>query len=317
MDKHFTITIEDDQGTKEFNVHKMVKKILIYSGIFLFLLLFFSVGTVFYLNHTLTDIEKKKANLEKAYIYLESKTIETEAHLAKKKKDLEELSDSLSEIEKLIGLKPLGDKTLSERVNSAKLTSSQRATLLRLIPSGTPIEYNGITSKFGYRMHPTLHKKEFHRGSDMKAKRNTPVYATADAIVEWAGYHKRSGFGNLVILTHVYGFKSYFGHLKKVVVKSGQFVKKGDLIAYSGNSGLSSGPHLHYEIRFLQRPLNPYYFIKWTQKNYNEIFEKEKKVPWKSIISAMQQIEIVSQKSSEKDQNKTKSEENNVTGKTL
>jgi len=316
MDKHFTITIEDDQGTKEFNVHKMVKKIFIYSGIFLFILLFFSVGTVFYLNHSLTAIEKKKGTLEKAYKNLETKRQKT-------LEELSELSDSLSEIEKLIGLKPLGDESLSERVNSAKLTSSQRATLLRLLPSGSPVEYHGITSKFGYRIHPTLNTKEFHRGSDLKAKRNTPVYATADAIVEWAGFHKSSGFGYLVILTHVYGFKSYFGHLKKVVVKSGQFVKKGDLIAYSGNSGLSSGPHLHYEIRFFQRPLNPYYFMKWTQKNYNTIFQKEKKVPWKSIISAMKQIEIVTPKSVEnetsaqKDQNKTIAEENNVTGKTL
>jgi len=175
------------------------------------------------------------------------------------------------------------------------MSSSQRATLLELIPSGSPVEYHGITSKFGYRIHPTLGTREFHRGDDMKAKLGTPVHATANAIVEWAGFHKRSGFGNLIILTHVYGFKTYYGHLKRVVVKSGQFVKKGDLIGYTGNSGLSNGPHLHYEIRFIQRALNPFYFIKWTQHHYNEIFEKEKKVPWQSLITATSQIKVVPQ----------------------
>ncbi|WP_434658509.1 M23 family metallopeptidase [Sulfurimonas sp. NW9] len=129
----------------------------------------------------------------------------------------------------------------------------------------------------------------------MKAKFNTPVYATADGIVEWAGLHRRSGFGKLVILEHVYGFKSYFGHLNKIVVKSGQFVKKGDLIAYTGNSGLSNGPHLHYEIRFIHRALNPYYFIKWTQQNYDEIFKKEKKIPWQSLIMATSRIKVIKQ----------------------
>ncbi len=100
------------------------------------------------------------------------------------------------------------------------------ATLLQFIPSGSPVDYKGITSKFGNRIHPTLNRKEFHRGLDMKAKMKTPVYATADGIVEYSGYHQKSGFGNLVILQHNYGFRTYFGHLNNVVIKSGKFVKK-------------------------------------------------------------------------------------------
>jgi murein DD-endopeptidase MepM/ murein hydrolase activator NlpD len=151
----------------------------------------------------------------------------------------------------------------------------------------------GITSKFGYRTHPTLKSKEFHRGSDMKAKMKTPVYATADAIVEYAGYHKKSGYGRLVILKHNYGFKTLYGHLNKVVIKSGTFVKKGDLIAYTGNSGMSNGPHLHYEVRFMSRPVNPFWFIKWNAQNYNTIFEKEKKIPWQSLITATAHIKVL------------------------
>jgi murein DD-endopeptidase MepM/ murein hydrolase activator NlpD len=302
VDKHFTITIHDDNGVKQFNLHKFVKKALLYAGLFLLTLTLVGVATILYLDYSVDTMQQKKDAIEQAYEeikeqneLLEETMKATRYSLLVKKKELNELSDSLAEIETLIGLKPIGDESLRERVSIAKLSSSQRATLLQLIPSGSPVPYRGITSKFGYRIHPTLMKKEFHRGSDMKAKMNTPVYATADGIVEWSGYHKSSGFGRLVILEHVYGFKSYYGHLNKVVVKSGQFVKKGELIAYSGNSGLSNGPHLHYEIRFIHRALNPYYFIKWTQQNYNEIFEKEKKVPWQSLITATSRLKVVPQ----------------------
>ncbi len=300
MDKHFTITIHDENGVKKFNVHKLLKKLFFYFLALLFVLGIFGIAVIVYLNHSVDVIEAKKANLQKAYKQLASKNLalqidmqKTHVKLFEKKKELEEVSDSLSEIEELMGLKPIASTNLQERVNITKLTSKERATLLELIPNGSPVEYHGITSKFGRRIHPMRHTREFHKGIDLKAKRNTPVYATADGIVEWAAYHKRSGFGNLIILVHLYGFKTYFAHLKKIVVKSGQFVKKGTLIGYTGNSGLSNGPHLHYEIRFIQRPLNPYWFIKWTQKNYNQIFEKEKKVPWSSVLEAMNQIQIV------------------------
>ncbi|WP_428737956.1 M23 family metallopeptidase [Sulfurimonas sp.] len=297
MDKHFTITIHDDNGVKQFNLHQFFKQILFYVVVFLLTLGLIGVGTILYLNDSVNQIELKKDGVEKAYedlqtqnnLLLESMT-ETQLLLTSKKEELEELSDSLSEIEQMIGLKPIDEESLQERVSLAKLSSSQRSTLLKLIPSGTPVEYNGITSKFGYRIHPTLNTKEFHRGTDLKAQMDTPIHATADGVVEWAGFHKSSGYGNLIILEHVYGFKSYFGHLNKIVIKSGQFVQKGQLIGYTGNSGMSNGPHLHYEIRFIHRVLNPYYFIKWTQQNYDEIFEKENKVPWQSLITATSRL---------------------------
>ena len=297
MDKHFTVTIHDDNGVKQFNLHKLVKKVLFYVVVFFMVLGLIGVGTILYLSDAVDKIELKKDRVEKAYENLQNQNNlllesmeKTQLSLNSKKAELEELSDSLSEIEQMIGLKPIDEESLQERVSIAKLSSSQRSTLLKLIPSGTPIEYHGITSKFGYRIHPTLNTKEFHRGTDMKAQMDTPVYATADGVVEWAGFHKSSGYGNLIILEHVYGFKSYFGHLNKIVIKSGQFVKKGQLIAYTGNSGMSNGPHLHYEIRFIHRVLNPYYFIKWTQQNYDEIFEKENKVPWQSLITATSRL---------------------------
>jgi len=293
LNDHFTVTIHDESGVRQFNIHRLVKRALFYASLFILTLIFIAVGTILYLHDSIEKTEHKRGLMEKAYQELEesNKNLQESMHLTNesleaKKVELDELSDSLSEIEILIGIKPAEESSIRDRVIHTKLDSQHRALFMQLIPSGSPIEYKGVTSKFGKRIHPISGKKEFHPGIDLKAKMNTPVYAPADAIVEWAAYHKKSGYGHLVILDHMYGIKSYYGHLKRSVVKSGQFVKKGQLIAYTGNSGMSNGPHLHYEIRFIYRKLNPYWFIKWTQQNYDEIFEKEKKIPWQSLITA-------------------------------
>ena len=299
MHNHFTVTITDDTGVKQFDVNKIIKKIIIYAIAFLALFVFISIIVIYYLSSNLNEIETKKEQITKAYLKLDKKhkrlqkdIVIIQKELNDKRTKLSELSDSLSEIETLIGLKPSKDLTLTQRVDLTKLSSQNIATMLEFIPNGSPIKYNGITSKYGWRVHPMLHKKEFHPGIDLKAKLKTPVYATADGIIEFAGYHKKSGYGNLIIIDNNYGFKTYFGHLYKIKVKAGEFVQKGKLIALTGNTGLSNGPHLHYEVRFIQRPLNPYWFIKWGIDNFNEIFTKEKNIPWQSLITAMRKLKI-------------------------
>ena len=299
MNNQFTITINDDNGVKQFNLHQIMKKAALYIVASMVLIAIVAIGTILYLNSSVNTIEDKRIKVQNAFLKLQEKNKnldnimkKTQLALIDKKKELSSVSDSLSEIETMIGMSPVTEMSLQERVSATKLNSEHMSTLMQFIPSGSPVEYKGVTSKFGYRTHPTLKRREFHRGLDMKAKMNTPVYATADGIVEWAGLHKRSGFGKLIILQHNYGFRAYFGHLNKIVIKSGKFVKKGDLIAYTGNSGMSSGPHLHYEIRFIQRAVNPYEFVKWSVTNYKDIFEKEKKIPWQSLITATAHIKV-------------------------
>ncbi len=300
MDKHFTVTINDSHGVKQYNLHHFVKKAILYAVLFLSVIGFISIGTILYLNNEVDAIKVKRIKEQSDFTKLQEQNNDllnnikvTQKNLQNKKEALDKISDSLSDIEAMMGISPIEEMPLLERVDIAKLNSQDMASLLQFIPNGTPIIYKGITSKYGYRIHPTLKRKEFHRGADMRAKMKTPVYATADGIVEYSGYHKKSGYGRLVILQHNYGFKTYFGHLNKVVVKSGAFIKKGTLIAYTGNSGMSSGPHLHYEVRFMSRPINPFWFIKWDAQNYNEIFEKEKKIPWQSLITATAQIKVL------------------------
>jgi murein DD-endopeptidase MepM/ murein hydrolase activator NlpD len=299
VNNHFTVTIHDDNGVKQFNLHNFVKKVILYVFIFFAFVGVLGVATILYLDYAVEKIEQKRQDTQLAYevLSLKNENLQqsiqnTQKELDAKKEELVAVSDSLTEIETMIGLSSIEDVPLLERANLTKVTSENMATLLQFIPNGSPVPYNGVTSKFGMRIHPTLGRQEMHRGSDLKAAMNTPVYATADGIVEYAGYHEKSGYGNLVILQHNYGFKTYYGHLNKVVIKSGTFVTKGTLLAYSGNSGMSNGPHLHYEIRFISRALNPFWFIKWNVQNYQEIFEKEQKIPWQSLITATAHIKV-------------------------
>jgi murein DD-endopeptidase MepM/ murein hydrolase activator NlpD len=303
LDEHFSITLCDANGVKQFNLNNFIKKIIFYTLIFFLLVAMVIVGSIFYLKHAVDKAERKKSELSLAYSELDIKNKELQKsvgviqqELKTKRKELLEVADSLMDIEQMIGISEGNiedDLTLLDRVSIAKMTSEQRATMLQFIPSGYPVEFNGITSTFGYRTHPTLGKKELHRGVDFKAPLNTPVFATADGMVEYGGFHEKSGYGNLIILTHSFGFKTYYCHLNKVLVKYGTFIKKGDLIGYSGNTGLSSGPHLHYEIRYFTQALNPNQFIHWGMTNYDDIFEKEKNIPWQSLIKATNHIKVI------------------------
>ena len=277
MDHNINITIEDAKGVKEFSFHKRVKHFAFYTIAAVVVAFIIGIYIVFELTKELGNIEAKKSLLEAQNSLLE-KTIKNKEH------ELTQLDERLVSIEELIGMSSDEHQPFSERVDVAQLTSKERSLIFEIIPNGSPIEYKGITSKYGYRTHPITGKREKHNGSDMRAKIFTEVYATANGVVEYAGYHRRSGYGRLIIIDNSYGFKTYFAHLGKVKVKHGQVIQKGDLIALTGNTGRSNGPHLHYEIRFMQQALNPYWFIKWTMTNYEEIFKHEKHVPWEPLL---------------------------------
>lgn len=132
------------------------------------------------------------------------------------------------------------------------------------IPIGVPL-YGRITSRFGYRRDPFNGRRAFHTGIDLKARYKQPVFATANGYVEYAGWAR--GYGKLVIIRHKYGFKTYYGHLAKIRVKRGQWVKAGTVIGYAGSTGRSTGVHLHYEIRKYGKLINPLRFLYLNRTN--------------------------------------------------
>jgi len=126
-------------------------------------------------------------------------------------------------------------------------------------PKGFPVNGN-ISSPFGMREHPRTGADDFHSGIDLSISPGTPVRATADGIVSYSGWH--GGNGNLVVLEHGHGFSTFYAHNKTTNVKIGQKVKRGDIISYSGSTGNSTGPHVHYEIWKDGKPINPSGYLK-------------------------------------------------------
>lgn len=112
-----------------------------------------------------------------------------------------------------------------------------------------------ISSSFGYRWHPVHKKRMLHQGIDIPTRTGTAVRATAEGRVTIAG--SRGGYGLLVEIDHGYGYRTRYGHNSRLAVKVGQTVKKGQVIAYAGNTGTSTGPHVHYEVRLNSVPVNP------------------------------------------------------------
>ena len=134
----------------------------------------------------------------------------------------------------------------------------QKYNSWRFIPSVYPAKGH-VSSHYGYRIHPITKQRKLHDGMDISNKEWTPIYAPADGVVEYV--KKGPFFGNYVAINHQNGYKTVFGHLKKANVKPGEFVQRYQVIAFMGNTGRSTGSHLHYEVHKNGKPINPRDFI--------------------------------------------------------
>lgn len=142
-------------------------------------------------------------------------------------------------------------------------------------PSVLPINIKDYTMSSGYgiRIDPIYKSHKFHAGLDFAADMGTQVFATADGKVNFSG--KKSGYGNCIEIDHGYNYKTRYAHLSKIIVPEGKEVKRGELIGLVGSTGKSTGPHLHYEVHFKDKPQNPvnYYFMDLSPEEYNEMIE--------------------------------------------
>lgn len=194
------------------------------------------------------------------------------------------LTERLTDLEATLGLATANSNlSVRERADLLEAEAKERLFLLHSIPNGMPADSSRVTDGYGPRKHPITGKNSFHQGIDLKLVVGTPVYATAEGIVESAGYDKNGGFGKVIRIQHSFGFRTYYAHLSKIQVKSGSYVTKGQQIGLSGNTGRSTGPHLHYEVRRLWTPLNPEPFIHWSLNDYDGLFASLKEVDWESL----------------------------------
>ena len=149
--------------------------------------------------------------------------------------------------------------------------------LLASTPAIQPIsnkDLNRLSSGFSYRIDPIYKTVKFHTGLDFSAPQGTPIYATAQGVVRIAG-NLGNGYGNHVVINHGYQYSTLYGHMYKIKVRSGQSVKRGEVIGYVGNSGKSTGSHLHYEVMKGKKHLDPIYFFynDLTPEQYQQILK--------------------------------------------
>ncbi len=134
-----------------------------------------------------------------------------------------------------------------------------RGLQAEVLPKGRPIVQGWLSSRYGMRTDPFTGKRDFHAGIDFAGKEGSAVVATAAGVVTWAG--NRSGYGKLVEINHGSGYVTRYGHSRKILVKIGDTVKKGQVIAEMGSTGRSTGPHVHFEVLINGRTVNPAKYI--------------------------------------------------------
>ncbi len=299
MKDKFIITLSDINGSKQYTVSQFIK--VIAGWVIVAIVIVFAIGSmiVYSLSNHVEKLKKEKIELKQA---IQSRT-----------ETLEAMNEQLLEAKKLIGLdnpktKDEVDKKddINEDVNQEKslsgsynLTPKEFLFLSKLVPNGKPLDYRRISTRFGFRIHPITKRKQFHPADDLAADLGTPIYAPASGVVVYAG--KKKFYGNFLLIRHGLGFATAYGHLHRIGVKSGEYVKKGDLIALCGSTGRSTGPHLHYELRYLSKWLDPEPFMKkWSYKSYNEVMKKNTQVNWGELIKSLrEEINFIENKKGE------------------
>lgn len=177
-------------------------------------------------------------------------------------KDLEDgdlIVNTFTRVDKLKKQMYIQTKSYDEIVTLAK----NKTKMLASIPAIQPVEnkeLRALCSGFGFRIHPIYKVKKMHTGVDFHAREGTPVYSTGDGVVITTN-QDAGGYGNQLEVDHGFGYVTKYAHLSKFVAKRGQKVKRGELIAYSGNTGTSVAPHLHYEVIKAGVKVNPVYYF--------------------------------------------------------
>lgn len=149
----------------------------------------------------------------------------------------------------------------SKSLDELQQLSLDKEKFSTAIPAIWPIDRSKMRNKigaFGYRMHPVYHRWKFHSGVDMPGRIGDPIYATGDGVVEFIDRSRaRHGYGTQVLINHGFGYKTRYAHLNKIHVAKGDTITRGQLIADMGNTGVSTSPHLHYEVIYKRSHVNP------------------------------------------------------------
>jgi murein DD-endopeptidase MepM/ murein hydrolase activator NlpD len=187
-------------------------------------------------------------------------------------KDAEMMIFTTKEVDKLAKMTYMQSKSYDELLDLFKNNEKK----LLSIPAIQPIKNRDLRSTasgYGPRMDPVYRVARFHHGMDFTARTGTPVYATGEGVVSAAGWKR--GYGNLIEINHGYQYKTWYAHLSRIKVRNGQKVSRGEVIGYVGSTGKSTGSHLHYEVHYQGKPVNPinFYFVDLSPDEYDRMMQ--------------------------------------------
>ena len=177
-------------------------------------------------------------------------------------------SKKLDELSKAMYIQ---SRSYDEIENLAKNKMDMLASIPAILPVSMSNKSVRFSSSFGYRIHPIYKTVKLHSGMDFSGPIGTPIHATGNGKVISASIMR--GYGKCIEINHGFNYKTLYAHLDKYAVRPGQKIKRGDIIGYMGNTGQSTGPHLHYEVKKNDRPVNPinYYFNDLTAEEYDKL----------------------------------------------
>ena len=233
------------------------------------------------MQEVLNDLEQRDANLYRAL--LEAEPIPTASRLRGSmdayyydslatRTGSQLVADMARKADQLEKSLYIQTKSYDEILELAKETEVKMQNL----PAIQPVlnkDLTRVASGYGWRVDPVYHTKRFHEGMDFTANTGTDVYVTGNGTVSFSGW--RQGFGNCVIINHGFNYESLYAHLVKSLVREGQQVKRGDIIALVGSTGKSTGPHLHYEVHYKGVPVDPrnFYFLDLSPEDYDRMVQ--------------------------------------------
>lgn len=259
-----TILLVPHSRTRPVSVR--VPVVAVAASVFLFL-----IGTVFVVSVSVRAVEYRRMEERLSLVsaqFLEMKG--TMLSLKQAEKDFRKLFSLKSKSAVLESADPgdagsLDMEVLREQIEAAMQSVSEirgyiaeQKDIHLATPFGWPVA-GTISSSYGYRNHPVYEKRKFHTGVDLSVPSGSTVKATADGIVSFAGWTENSGI--VVVAEHGHGFSTAYAHNRKALVRVGQRIARGDAIAMSGSTGVSTGPHVHYEIWRNGRHMNPAGFL--------------------------------------------------------
>lgn len=281
MQNKLMISIIDGDTFKQFSVHKIIKRVLLYVLLALGVALVVYFVMVKFLIGELDVIIAEKNKAREQFQELYEKNSELARNVEYKTNELLKANMQITELEKIVNIHKNLDTQVSEQnINLDTLSDEQKQMVLKIMPNGDPVR--------GYDWGDGKDITKRAESFVYEVSKGTPVYATANGIVDSTNNIKGGSYGMYVKLAHSFGFTSTYAYLDSMVVQKGEFVAKGQLIGYSGSSTKREG--LLYELCFLGTPLHTMDYALWNLDNFNAVTKNEDQIDWKSLVWALDDL---------------------------